>query len=100
MRARFSGGLRPLFLVPVAMALAACAGTSSDTSGGNAASPRATYRAEIRRTAMGVPHIKADDWAGAGYGYGYAQAQDNLCTLADAFLSRATRRATCATDRP
>lgn len=87
MRARFSGGLRPLFLVPVAMALAACASTSSDTSGGNAASPHATYKAEIRRTAMGVPHIKADDWAGAGYGYGYAQAQDNLCTLADAFLT-------------
>ena len=46
-----------------------------------------TYKAEIRRTAMGVPHIKADDWAGAGYGYGYAQAQDNLCTMADSFLT-------------
>ncbi len=36
---------------------------------------------------MGVPHIKASTWGGAGFGYGYAQAQDNLCTLADAFLT-------------
>lgn len=41
----------------------------------------------IRRTALGVPHIKADDWQSLGYGYGYAQAQDNLCTLADSFLT-------------
>ncbi|MDD2713730.1 MAG: penicillin acylase family protein, partial [Simplicispira sp.] len=38
-------------------------------------------------TAMGVPHIKAKDWGSAGYGYGYAQAQDNLCTMADSFLT-------------
>ncbi len=47
----------------------------------------AGYRAEIRRTSLGVPHIKANDWAGLGYGYGYAQAEDSLCTLADAFLT-------------
>lgn len=39
----------------------------------------ATYRAEIRRTAYGIPHIKADDWGSLGYGYGYAYAQDNYC---------------------
>lgn len=49
--------------------------------------PYSNYRAEIRRTTMGVPHIKADDWANLGYGYGYAQAEDNLCTMADAFLT-------------
>ncbi|MEK5750354.1 penicillin acylase family protein, partial [Acinetobacter nosocomialis] len=26
-------------------------------------------------------------WAGAGYGYGYAQAQDDLCTMANSFLT-------------
>ncbi|WP_432726747.1 penicillin acylase family protein [Variovorax sp. W6] len=98
MRPKSPGGLRPLFLVPVAMALAACTGiadrpasppssfSSSSTSLRDSAS-HAGYKAEIRRTAMGVPHIKADDWAGAGYGYGYAQAQDDLCTMADGFLS-------------
>lgn len=39
----------------------------------------AAYHAEIRRTAYGIPHIKADDWASLGYGYGYAYAQDNYC---------------------
>ncbi len=37
------------------------------------------YAAEIRRTDYGIPHIKADDWAGLGYGFGYAYAQDNFC---------------------
>ena len=39
----------------------------------------ATYEAQVRRTAYGIPHVKADDWAGLGYGYGYAYAQDNFC---------------------
>lgn len=52
----------------------------------------AGYQTEIRRTAYGIPHIKADDWAGLGYGYGYVQAQDNLCTLADAFTTFRSRR--------
>ncbi|MCX7217520.1 MAG: penicillin acylase family protein [Burkholderiales bacterium] len=45
------------------------------------------YHAEIRRTSLGVPHIKADNWRNLGYGYGYAQAEDNLCTMADAFIT-------------
>lgn len=45
------------------------------------------YHAEIRRTSMGVAHIKANNWRNLGYGYGYAQAEDNLCTMADAFLT-------------
>ena len=45
------------------------------------------YSAEIRRTQSGIPHIKAADWGSLGYGYGYAQAEDNLCTLADAFVT-------------
>jgi acyl-homoserine-lactone acylase len=41
------------------------------------------YKAEIRRTAYGIPHIRASDYGGLGYGYGYAFAQDNLCVMAD-----------------
>lgn len=56
-------------------------------SAGEMLAPHKNYRAEIRRTNMGVPHIKADSWGDVGYGYGYAQAEDNLCSLADGFLS-------------
>ena len=49
--------------------------------GAAAAAPR--YSAAITRTAYGIPHIVAPDYAGLGYGYGYAFAQDDLCTLAD-----------------
>jgi acyl-homoserine-lactone acylase len=41
------------------------------------------YKAEIRRTAYGIPHILASDYGSLGYGYGYAFAQDNLCVMAD-----------------
>jgi acyl-homoserine-lactone acylase len=54
---------------------------------GNLASAQTPFSVEIRRTQDGVPHIKADNWASLGYGYGYVQAQDNLCTLADGFIT-------------
>jgi len=41
------------------------------------------YRAEIRRTTGGWPHVKAADHGSLGYGYGYAYAQDQACTLAE-----------------
>lgn len=44
-------------------------------------------RAEIRRTAYGVPHIKARDIAGLGYGAGYASAQDNFCDFAERMMT-------------
>jgi acyl-homoserine-lactone acylase len=48
--------------------------------------------AEIRRTEHGIPHIKAEDWAGLGYGYGYAFAQDNLCLLAEMVVTANAQR--------
>jgi acyl-homoserine-lactone acylase len=48
--------------------------------------------AEIRRTEYGIPHIKADDWAGLGYGYGYAFAEDNACLLAEMVVTATARR--------
>lgn len=71
-------GWKPLSLICLA-ALAACGGSGDGSS--------SKYSAEIRRTEMGIPHIKAKDWTGLGYGAGYAQAQDNLCTMADSFLT-------------
>lgn len=42
---------------------------------------------QIVRTADGTPHIHASNWRDLGYGYGYVQAQDDLCTMADAFTT-------------
>src|SRR4051812_12158706 len=43
--------------------------------------------AVIRRTAHGIPHIQAKNFRGIGYGYGYAFAQDNICPIADAYVT-------------
>src|SRR5688572_13672089 len=51
------------------------------------ASAAGRYRAEIRRTAGGVPHVKARDYGSLGYGYGYAYAQDQLCRMADIMVT-------------
>ena len=53
---------------------------------------QATYEALVRRTDAGVPHIKAADFASLGFGTGYAMAQDNVCILADQFLTFAAER--------
>ncbi|MFC9389110.1 penicillin acylase family protein [Streptomyces venezuelae] len=43
--------------------------------------------AVIRYTEYGIPHIVAADYAGLGFGTGWAQAADQVCTLADGFLT-------------
>lgn len=49
-------------------------------------------RATIRRTSYGVPHILARTFAGLGYGYGYAFAQDNLCEIANDYVTVSAQR--------
>lgn len=80
-------GVMPLLTLTLGATalLSACWSDSNDGDG--PAPPASTYSAEIRRTAMGVPHIKAPNWSGVGYGYGYAQAQDDLCTIANSMLT-------------
>ncbi len=51
-----------------------------------------SYEAKITRTAMGIPHIEAKGYRGLGYGYGYAQAEDNLCLIADEFVTLRSQR--------
>ncbi|MFG2332497.1 penicillin acylase family protein [Streptomyces sp. NPDC048604] len=43
--------------------------------------------AVIRYTEYGVPHIMAKDYANLGFGTGWAQAADQVCTLADGFVT-------------
>ncbi len=50
------------------------------------------YSAVIRRTAHGIPHITARNFGGVGYGFGYAFAQDNLCTMAEDYVTVEAQR--------
>jgi acyl-homoserine-lactone acylase len=51
-------------------------------------SPKAgSLHATIRRTTYGIPHILASDFASLGFGYGYAFAQDNICTIAESYVT-------------
>ncbi|MDN3024239.1 penicillin acylase family protein [Streptomyces sp. S.PB5] len=43
--------------------------------------------ATIRYTEYGIPHILAKDYADLGFGTGWAQAADQVCTLADGFVT-------------
>jgi acyl-homoserine-lactone acylase len=58
-----------------------------------AADARSGFSASIRRTEYGIPHIKAKDFAGLGFGYGYAFAQDDICTMADDYVTVSAQRA-------
>ncbi|MFI6030554.1 penicillin acylase family protein [Amycolatopsis magusensis] len=49
-------------------------------------------RALIRYTEHGIPHISAKSFDGLGYGYGYAAAKDNLCELANGYLTVEAKR--------
>ena len=53
---------------------------AAQTSGG-------TYRATVVRTAYGVPHITARNFGSLGFGYGYALASDDLCTMAQIYVT-------------
>ena len=74
---------RTRWLLPTALIAACCAAGLAPA----AMAKKPTYKVEIRRTTGGIPHIKAADWGSLGYGDGYAFAQDNLCPLADAFVT-------------
>jgi acyl-homoserine-lactone acylase len=52
-----------------------------------AADPDSGLHATIRRTSHGIPHILANDYGSLGFGYGVAAAEDNICVLADIYVT-------------
>jgi acyl-homoserine-lactone acylase len=46
----------------------------------------------VRRGAEGTPHIKATTYEGLGYGFARSHAEDNLCVLADVYVTVAAER--------
>jgi acyl-homoserine-lactone acylase len=47
----------------------------------------------IKRTTGGIPNITAKNYRGAGYGYGWVFAEDNICEMADDYVTVRADRA-------
>jgi acyl-homoserine-lactone acylase len=50
------------------------------------------YEATIKYTDYGVPHITGASFGDLGFGYGYAFAKDNICTMADQYVTVRAQR--------
>ncbi|MFD5248017.1 penicillin acylase family protein [Amycolatopsis sp. NPDC058340] len=72
--------------------LTAALAVSGLTTGVSSADELGRSRAVIRYTEYGIPHIAAKDFDGLGYGYGFAAAKDNICELANTYLTVSARR--------
>ncbi|WP_086822090.1 penicillin acylase family protein [Streptomyces sp. NRRL B-24572] len=82
--------LKHLALTGAALAVvtASLPGAAAADSGGRDRHPSDRgLSAVIRYTEYGIPHIVAKDYANLGFGTGWAQAADQVCTLADGFLT-------------
>jgi acyl-homoserine-lactone acylase len=82
------GAKRAAGLALVAV-VAAVATISASTAGASAPSRPTVV---IRWTSYGIPHIEATTYEGAGEGYGYAFAQDDICTMANDYLTVTAQR--------
>ncbi|VVE23403.1 Acyl-homoserine lactone acylase PvdQ [Pandoraea horticolens] len=95
-RIKRSAGHRTILASPAlgTLCLAVLGGCTADASHSPAVAShvesqrdRTRYRALIERTTDGVPHVVANDWGSLGWGTAYVQAQDDLCTMAQAFVT-------------
>ncbi|MGH3364824.1 MAG: penicillin acylase family protein [Nocardioidaceae bacterium] len=50
------------------------------------------YKATIRRTKHGIPHVVAKDYGSLGFGHGHATAETSICSLADTLLTARGQR--------
>ncbi|WP_338932859.1 penicillin acylase family protein [Streptomyces netropsis] len=80
LRALTVGGLVLLTGATALPASAAAPDRTDRPSGGG-------LSAVIRYTEYGIPHIVGKDYAQLGFGQGWAQAADQVCTLADGFVT-------------
>lgn len=72
------------------LAAGASAALVASTAVAGAATPR--YDVTVTRTQFGIPHINAGDYASLGYGYAHALAEDDICTVAESYLTSGGER--------
>lgn len=87
----YEKSLALLGAVTLGATLSGCS-SSTPADGAGAQNPPA-YNVTVRRTPLGIPHIKANDYGSLGYGYGYAHAEDNLCVLQEDLVTIRGERA-------
>ena len=90
--------VRPVVgLLAVAALLVGTAACTDDTGDGDdtgdVVGEGDTYRATIRRTEGGIPHITGDSLADVSFGQGWASGEDRACDLADQVLEVTSERA-------
>ncbi|MEN8719994.1 MAG: penicillin acylase family protein [Oceanococcaceae bacterium] len=76
-----------LLILLLGATLAGCTGGRSPATDALPDSRQGTIQAQLRWTDYGIVHVKADDYRGLGYGYAYAVAEENLCRIADVYVT-------------
>src|SRR5687768_94623 len=73
----------------VLLLVIACNGTARPP----VAPQASTYRATIRWTSHGIPHVVAEDLGSLAFGQGYAFATHHVCVMADQRIKLRSERA-------
>src|SRR6516162_6934975 len=83
-------------MLAVIAVIAAVAGSASPALASRPSEARGLaagqLAAKIRYTTGGIPHILAHSWADLGFGYGYVFAKDNICTMANGYITVEAQR--------
>lgn len=88
MRTRFRRlAVTTVALLTATAGLPAAAADQQDRQGRHEQLSHGGLSAVVRYTEYGIPHILAKDYKSLGFGTGWAQAADQVCTLADGFVT-------------
>jgi acyl-homoserine-lactone acylase len=88
LRPRLVALLASVSLAPLGLLVhSADAAPQRDAASVSPAAKAPKYKATVRFTEHGIPHITANDFGSLGYGSGYAAAESSICVLADTLIT-------------
>jgi acyl-homoserine-lactone acylase len=73
--------------IAVVVMVAAAPASAAERSHARAAIDDGTLHATITRDGHGIPSIVGDSWGDVAFGYGYALAEDNICEIAESYVT-------------
>lgn len=85
---------RRMFVAACSLTALSCSSDNAPANSvdGGTATP-SEYRATVRWTGYGIPHIRAADLPSAAYASAYVASRDDVCILADQFIRLRSERA-------